>query len=89
MLPFIEKNKIRTAYLPKVIIKMRLGGTTNKNFDNIKTQNKEIIQILRDYYQDFSVFQFWIYKAINRFSQFINRPKTLGNWIPSSESAIQ
>lgn len=73
----IEKNKIRTVYLPKVLIKMRLGGTTNKNLINIKIQNKEIIQILRDYYQDFSIFQFWTYKVINRFSQFIHRPKHL------------
>ena len=28
---FIEKNKVNTKYLPKVLVKMRLGGTTNKN----------------------------------------------------------
>ena len=75
----IEKNEIRTAYLPRVVIKMRLGGTTNKSLNNINIQNKEIIQILCDYYQDFSAFQFWTHKVINRFFQFISRPKSLGN----------
>ena len=75
----IEKNEIRTAYLPRVVIKMRLGGTTNKSLNNINIQNKEIIQILCDYYQDFSAFQFWTHKVINRFFQFISRPKSLGD----------
>lgn len=70
----IEKNQIRTVYLPKVIIKMRLGGTTNKNLRNIRIQNKEIIRILREYYKDFSIYKFWIAKIFNRFFQFINRP---------------
>lgn len=70
----IEKNKIRTVYLPRVIIKMRLGGTTNKNLKNIRIQNTEIIQILRAYYKDFSVFKFWFSKIINRVFQRISRP---------------
>ncbi len=70
----IEKNKIRTVYLPKVIIKMRLGGTTNKNLKNICIQNKEITQTLRAYYSNFSYFQFWFSKLLNRFAQFVSRP---------------
>ena len=71
----IEQNKIKTHYLPRVLVKMRLGGTTNKNLENIRTQNNEIIRILRTYYRDFSAFQFWRHKIINRFFQFISRPK--------------
>ena len=72
---FIEQNKIKTYYLPKVLVKMRLGGTTNKSLKNIRTQNNEIIRILRAHYHDFSAFQFWRHKIINRFVQFISRPK--------------
>lgn len=75
----IEKSKIHTVYLPKVIIKMRLGGTTNKSLKNIRIQNKEIIQILRAYYRDFSVFGFWFSKIINRFLQRISRPANANN----------
>ena len=73
----IEVNKIKTVYLPKVLIKMRMGGTTNKSIHNIKTQNREIIRLLQSYYPDFSIVNFWFYKVINRCFQFIKRPKKL------------
>ena len=56
--------------MPKVFIKMRLGGTTNKSISNIINQNKEIIAILRDYYVDFTMFKFIVKKLINRSFQF-------------------
>lgn len=72
---FIEQNKIRTKYLPKVLVKMRLGGTTNKNLSNILRQNKEIITILNKHYVDFSVLKFVFNKLFNRFFQFVSHPK--------------
>lgn len=71
----IEVNKIKTVYLPKVLIKMRMGGTTNKNIRNIKIQNQEIINLLSSYYADFSKFIFWAHKVVNRFFQLIKRPE--------------
>lgn len=71
---FIEKNKIRTLYLPRVIIRMRLGGTTNKSLKNILIQNNEIIRVLRAHYKNFSQTQFWVSKFLNRIIQFISRP---------------
>ena len=67
---FIEQNRIKTVYLPKVLVKMRLGGTTNKNMANVATQNREIFSILRRYYADFSVLRFVVSKALNRTAQF-------------------
>jgi len=67
---FIEQNRIKTVYLPKVLVKMRLGGTTNKNMANVATQNREIFSILRRYYPDFSVIRFVVSKALNRTAQF-------------------
>ena len=67
---FIEQNRIKTVYLPKVLVKMRLGGTTNKNMENVVTQNREIFSILRRYYTDFSVLKFVVHKALNRTAQF-------------------
>ena len=66
----IEQDRIKTVYLPKVLVKMRLGGTTNKNMANVATQNMEIISILRNYYADFSVIRFVVCKALNRTAQF-------------------
>ena len=73
---FIERYKIKTKYIPKVLVKMRLGGTTNKNLSNIFRQNKEIISILNKYYVDFSIVKFVFKKVLNRFFQYIVHPKT-------------
>ena len=70
----IEQNKIKTEYIPKVIVKMRLGGTTNKNLSNVIAQNKEIICILKKQYPDFSVLKFISNKIVNRLFQFLYRP---------------
>ena len=73
---FIEQNKIETKYLPKVLVKMRLGGTTNKNLSNILRQNKEILSILKKQYPDFSVLKFAFAKLFNRLFQYIFHPKS-------------
>lgn len=36
MLRLIEKEHIKLVYLPEPLVRMRLGGTTSKNFTNIK-----------------------------------------------------
>jgi glycosyltransferase involved in cell wall biosynthesis len=71
---FIEQNKIITKYLPKVLVKMRLGGTTNKSISNIINQNKEIIAILKKQYPDVSLVKYILNKLFNRFFQYIFRP---------------
>ena len=73
---FIEKNKIKTVYIPKVMVKMRLGGTTNASFANVITQNKEIIATLQHHYPNFSLIGFILRKLTNRFLQFVNRPNS-------------
>lgn len=73
---FIEQNKIKTRYLPSVLVKMRLGGTTNKNVSNIVRQNKEIVVILNKYYGDFSTGKFIFIKLVDRMLQFFCRPKS-------------
>lgn len=47
MLRFFEKYKIKTKYLNATIIRMRLGGATSKNWDNIKKQNMECVKAFR------------------------------------------
>lgn len=48
MLRFVEKNRISTLYLNSVLVRMRLGGVTNKSLRNILLQNREIIEAFRD-----------------------------------------
>ena len=41
MLRVLKDNTLRFVYLPKVIIKMRVGGASNKNLKNIIQKTKE------------------------------------------------
>jgi len=47
ILRFLGKQKISTAYLPKVMIKMRIGGESNKSIKNIIKKMKEDVKALR------------------------------------------
>jgi glycosyltransferase involved in cell wall biosynthesis len=43
MLRIFKKFNFKSKYINEVIVKMRLGGATNKSISNIKYQNKEIL----------------------------------------------
>ncbi len=47
ILRFLGKHKISTAYLPEVMIKMRIGGESNKSLKNIIKKMKEDIKVLK------------------------------------------
>ncbi len=48
LLRFFTNRNIRTAYLNKVIVYMRTGGVSNKNFFSRYILNKEIIKACRE-----------------------------------------
>lgn len=73
----LEKHKINTVYLPEVLIKMRMGGATNKSIKNIFEQNREILSVLDDYYEHSSRLKFFFNKLVDRVKQFFLRPKKL------------
>ena len=43
MIRFLEIHKIRSLYMAEPLVKMRMGGATNKNLKNILQQNLEIL----------------------------------------------
>lgn len=47
VLRFLGSHKISTAYLPEVLIKMRLGGASNKSFANLRKKTSEDLRALR------------------------------------------
>ena len=47
ILRFLGKHKISTAYLPEVMIKMRIGGESNKSIKNIILKMKEDVKALK------------------------------------------
>ncbi|MFA5743035.1 MAG: glycosyltransferase family 2 protein [Candidatus Paceibacterota bacterium] len=41
MLRFLRKNNVKACYFPKILVKMRIGGESNKNIKNIIRANIE------------------------------------------------
>lgn len=44
MFRLFKKFEFKSKYLPRLMVRMRLGGATNKNIGNIVAGNKEILQ---------------------------------------------
>lgn len=73
LMRFIGRYKIRVEYIPHLMVKMRLGGATNKNMSNILKQNIEIWLAAKQNCINISPF-FPAYKIANRIIQFNSRP---------------
>lgn len=69
MMRFMEVYKIKTNYIPEVWVKMRLGGTTNKNFKNIFFGNLEILKALRKNGLYTNIIIFFFHKIFLRLNQ--------------------
>jgi glycosyltransferase involved in cell wall biosynthesis len=74
MARFLEVGKVESYFIPKVLVHMRIGGTTNKNFSNIIQQNLEISRGLLALGLDFSWLKFLIGKFLNRSLQYFKHP---------------
>ena len=70
---FFEVNRIRTLYLPSVLVHMRLGGVTNRSWGNICKQNKEIWRAARSHGMPISLVGFAFRKLWSRGRQFLTR----------------
>jgi len=74
LMRFIAKHQIKTAYLPEILVKMRMGGATNKCFANIVKQNLEIRTAARKNSLQLSP-MFIVNKLFAKSFQFCKRPE--------------
>jgi glycosyltransferase involved in cell wall biosynthesis len=74
MMRFLEVHKIRVGYVPEVWVKMRMGGTTNKSFKNVWSQNREVLCALKNHKLSVNPWRFFAYKLWSRGLQFVRRP---------------
>jgi glycosyltransferase involved in cell wall biosynthesis len=74
MVRFLEYYRIRVAYIPKIFVKMRTGGATNKSISNIVKQNFEIFQACKKNDMKISSLSFLMNKFITRLHQFYFKP---------------
>lgn len=81
MLRFLEKHKCRTAYIPEVLVNMRLGGVSNRSLKNIVRQNYQIIRAHRNLGLPISLLRFSAHKLFERLSQFVKKPRSLRKYV--------
>lgn len=74
MMRFLEVHRVRSFYLPKILVKMRMGGTTNRSVANVVKQNKEVWRAFRKNGLSPSLMNFVAGKLLSRSKQFISRP---------------
>jgi glycosyltransferase len=74
MLRLFEKHKIKTVYLPKVLVKMRLGGESNRALGNIIKGN---LNILRAFWKNgiFVTPFYTIRRLFSKIEQFYSHTK--------------
>ena len=72
MTRFMVSHKIKTKYIPAVLVKMRLGGATNKSLANIFKQNHEIIKACKKNGINFSIANFFVPKFYFKLRQFFS-----------------
>lgn len=75
MMRFLEKYRLNNIYFPEIAVKMRLGGISNRSIKNIVLQNLFVIRAARQLNIPLSICSFFVYKLLNRVSQFISKPK--------------
>lgn len=69
MMRYLEDGEIRSVYLPKVLVRMRVGGATNQSWRNIVQQNREILQALGQKKIPYSLGSFIFHKLTSRIWQ--------------------
>jgi glycosyltransferase involved in cell wall biosynthesis len=74
MARLLEVHRIRTRYIPEVLVTMRLGGTTNRSWSNVFRQNREIFKALKVHGLSPSLATFVVGKLLSRGRQFLVRP---------------
>jgi glycosyltransferase involved in cell wall biosynthesis len=75
MMRFLEVKHVRAEYLHFVLVKMRLGGASNRSLANILKQNKEILHALHKHGLKSSAMKLIGSKIVSRGLQFFRRPK--------------
>lgn len=69
MLRFLGKHRISTYYLPEVMVKMRVGGASNRSLKNIIKKTKEDMKAIQD--NNFGSFFTLVFKNLRKVKQFI------------------
>lgn len=71
MLRFLGKFKISTYYIPSVLIKMRVGGASNKSLKNVLKKSTEDLKAMRN--NQMGGWVSLVVKNLSKLGQFVKR----------------
>lgn len=71
----LERFQIKSLYIPKIFVKMRFGGTSNKSIFNIIKQNIYIYRACKKNNIPISLSVFFLTKMTSRIRQYCSRPE--------------
>lgn len=74
LMRFLEVYSIQSVHLPRVLVRMRTGGASNRSLRNRWRATRECFQVLRMHGQGPPLF-YLPRKVVNRLSQFFRRPR--------------
>jgi hypothetical protein len=80
MLRFVEGHGIKLTYLPEYLVKMRLGGATSKNLQNIYRQNVETIRAFKENHLPGGNIMYLFWRYLPKVKQFF-RKSEVGDFI--------
>ncbi len=75
MARFIEVHRVKTHYLPEILVNMRTGGATNHSWPGILMQNREIWRAMKAHQMRPTLLRFVAGKLLARGRQFLSRPR--------------
>ena len=73
---FFAKHRVSYSYLPKVIVKMRRGGLSTRNFKSNVILNREIVRACRENGIETNIFKVYS-KYCVKLAQLFKRPRQL------------
>ena len=73
MMRFMEVKMIKVKYEPKLWVKFRMGGVSNKSLKNITIQNIEVLKALKNHGLKFNYITFFFKKLILKIKQFVQK----------------
>jgi len=75
MMRFLSKYKLNSVYLPEILIRMRVGGVSNRSVANIIKQNFEMMRAGKNNDIEIRPPIYIFNKIISRISQYISKPE--------------
>lgn len=69
MMRYLECDNARSAYIPQVLVRMRVGGVSNRSMGNVLRQNYEILMALKRHGLSHSIALFIACKLLSRWKQ--------------------